>query len=107
MFILLNPLKGNVNLALVTSTKPLYMFGSQLVVWGLRLVKTVTKNVVPKFHTFMRATCPLASILCTFVESKIPFSVISIRGVEPSSGERSCITLSMYWKTTSSNDYMN
>jgi hypothetical protein len=49
IFRLLNPLKGNVSLALVTSTKPLYMFGSQLVVWCLRLVKTVPNNVVLKW----------------------------------------------------------
>ena len=110
IFRLLNPLKGNVSLALVTSTKSLYIFGSQPVVWCLRLVKTVTKNVVPKFHTFMKATCPLPSFECTFLESKIPFSVISIFGSEDSersSGERSCITFRIYWKTRSSNDYIN
>jgi hypothetical protein len=104
-------MKGDVIRARVTSRKPPYVFGTQSIVWRLRLVKTVPKYELPKFHTFMKATSPLASRECkdfcsniTFIKSSIPTFEGS---AELSPGERSCITFAMYWKTTSSNIYMN
>ena len=98
-------MKGDVIRARANSLEPLYVFGTQPIVWGLRLVKTVPEYELPKFHTFTKATCPLLSATCRSFLSNTPFSTSSIltfegRG-ELSPGERSCVTFAMYWKTTS------
>ncbi len=109
IFRLLQPMKGDVIWARrVTSLKLPYVPGAQLVVWCLRLVKTVPKYEPPKFHTFMKAICPAPNFECRVLFSNIPFIMSSIPGgAKLFSGERSCITLAMYWQTTSSNNYMN
>jgi hypothetical protein len=109
IFRLLQPLKGNVIRARrVISPKLPYVPRVQPIVWRLRLVKTMPKYEPPKFHTFMKATCPLPSLACRLFVNNIPFIMSLIRGsAKLSPGERSRVTFAMYWKTTSSNNYMS
>ena len=55
-------MKGDTIRVQIASPKP-HVFGKQLIVWCLTLVKTVSKYELPKFHTFMEATSPLTKRL--------------------------------------------
>ena len=47
---------GDIIRVRVASLKPPYVFGKQLILWCLKLVKTVPKYELSKFLTLMKAT---------------------------------------------------